>query len=253
MSTDMKSSHFLKSQGLWLMDVAATFPFSLCDAHNQQESKCIPQTQSQTPVHSHGHIWQRLIGHRHVRSHRGPQIQCDHREGVAPAAPTVKTHTTHRHTGTRPLFLLGWQRQKVTVQHTPVQHTAHTAQVQNTHTFMSSPSMVTLPVLAQHCYEDSSTPYLPRGSLTHCCVLAAHTQHSHIHPTGTPCSQVPLNTSIHPSPWHLCLDKGHPAHLVGQTGVTLLHVNGPFYTLFDLPLLWSSLICFPCTVLPDLV
>lgn len=37
MSTDIRSSQFLKSHGLWLMDAAATFPFPLCDFHNQQQ------------------------------------------------------------------------------------------------------------------------------------------------------------------------------------------------------------------------
>lgn len=32
MSTNIRSSHFLKSQGLWLMDVAATFPFVIPQA-----------------------------------------------------------------------------------------------------------------------------------------------------------------------------------------------------------------------------
>lgn len=78
-------------------------------------------------------------------------------------------------------------------------------------------------------------PWLTAG---YCWVLSAHTfilQTPHTH----------RFLSVNPPPWHLCLDKGYPTHLAGQTGVTLLHVTGPFYTLFCLPLLCSSFICFP--------
>lgn len=72
---------------------------------------------------------------------------------------------------------------------------------------------------------------------------------SYRHPTLTGSSESQQDT-LH---WHLCLVKGHPIHLGSQTRVTLLHVTGPYYTLFCLLLLCSPLPCFPCAVTHHLV
>lgn len=118
-----------------------------------------------------------------------PQIRC------CPSSPHIQDS---HHTGTgRHVSSSSWAGRG---RRSLVQHATHTARVQNTHTFMSSPSTGMLPVPVQHLCVDSSTPYLPHGSLNHYWVLAAQTQHSYIYPTGTPHSQVTLNISIASSP-----------------------------------------------------
>lgn len=180
-----------------------------------------------------------------MSGHRGTQIQCGHREG---AAPRFKTHSRHGHTGTCPVLLLGWQRQKVTsAAHGPHCPGSKSTRIPEFSQYGNAPCAS--PALLWGFQLPLPASWVPDSLLGAHCTHTALTHSSYRHPTLTGSSEYQHRPSaLTPLP-----GQGHPTHLAFKTGVTLLHVNGPFYTLFCLHLLCSSLIYFPCTVAPHLV
>ena len=138
------------------------------------------------PRDTHRHTCART-GHGHSQSQRLPQTRrCRHQHPHT--GPTSHTSTSS---------LWGWQRQDITSAGTHITLSGFTS----TCTPVGPPSTSIAPLSPWYlCVGPNplTHPTGPRLTGWSSSLLAANTQHSHTHPTGTPHWQVPLGTSMDP-------------------------------------------------------